>query len=110
MGQTLMLSTGQKITVLDAVHLCSQAWRQVKSEMIRNCFRKSFSLVEEEGVFSFMSFIISHCLMAQREAILNRIWEHKWPEKIGLRTRKMKMRKKGRMKMKKLNLYYKDSY
>ncbi len=37
------LTQVEKITVMDSVHIYSQAWKQVKAETMKNCFKKAFS-------------------------------------------------------------------
>ena len=39
---TKMLKFLLKVTVLDAIHLVSNAWKLVSSEIIKNCFKSAF--------------------------------------------------------------------
>jgi len=40
----------KKVSVLDAVHMVARAWQSVSSSTVVNCFKKAFSLLEEEAM------------------------------------------------------------
>ena len=39
-NETVIQGQGEKITVLDAIHMAVEAWGKVKQSAIRNCFKK----------------------------------------------------------------------